>query len=150
MGFGQCTLIQCKTFRHPHFKALLLPLENVPHTLRKTIEMSNISQNIKLLRSRWRVSQQFLADYLGVSRNVVMNWERGRSVPDHTALSHLSRLSGISIGDIASLELDPATIPAQPPMEFVSADYIDKRLEQIEGLLSKIDNKIDKIKGVKG
>lgn len=112
--------------------------------------MKQLGENIRKMRSRWHMSQRAFADLLNVSRNVVMNWERGRSVPDHTALSHLSRLSGISIGDIASLELDPATIPAQPLMEFVSADYIDKRLEQIEGLLSKIDNKIDKIKGVKG
>ena len=110
--------------------------------------MEHFAQNIKVLRGRWHLSQQAFAYFLGVSRNVVMNWERGRSMPDHTALAHLSRLSGVSIGDITSQELTPDMLPAQPPMEFVSADYIDKRLEQIEGLLSKIDNKIDKIKGV--
>jgi transcriptional regulator with XRE-family HTH domain len=111
--------------------------------------MNHIAKNIRTIRTKLGMRQQQLANSLGVSRNVVMNWERGRSVPDYTALSYLSRLSGIAIGDITSQELDPASIPAQPPTDFISADYIDKRLGQIEALLTGIDNKLDKITGVK-
>lgn len=44
-------------------------------------EVSEIGQNLKNIRQKAGLSQEVFAEYVGVSRQTVINWERGNSVP---------------------------------------------------------------------
>jgi len=53
--------------------------------------------NIVKLRCRAGLTQEELADLLGVSRNAVAKWEAGNGIPSVRNLITLSRLLGVSI-----------------------------------------------------
>ena len=63
-----------------------------------------IGENIQFLRKRRRVSQEALAEQLGVSRQTVAKWEAGESAPD---LEMASRLSQAFDVDLESLVNEP-------------------------------------------
>jgi DNA-binding transcriptional regulator YiaG len=48
--------------------------------------------NIKDLRARAKMSQQALADSLGVTRMTIIRWEQGQSKPSALACRQLHRL----------------------------------------------------------
>lgn len=66
------------------------------------------------------LSQEALAERLGVSRQAVSKWERGESSPDTDNLIALARLYNISL-DALLLGQD-APVPGQPPAAFSEAD----------------------------
>ena len=59
--------------------------------------MNSISQNIKTYREQNNLTQQQLADRLGVTHQTVSNWENGRSVPNLDTLSDISKKLNIDI-----------------------------------------------------
>ena len=52
--------------------------------------MNSISQNIKAYRKNNNLTQQQLADHLGVTHQTVSNWESGRSMPNIDTLTHIA------------------------------------------------------------
>lgn len=48
------------------------------------------AQDIKRLRNELKVTQQALADFLGVHVTTITRWERGQMIPDHIAQMALS------------------------------------------------------------
>ena len=65
--------------------------------------MMNIGNQIKNLRLEKKVTQEELAEYLGVSAQAVSKWETNASTPDITLLPGLSTYFGISIDELFSL-----------------------------------------------
>ena len=59
--------------------------------------MNSISQNIKTYRKQNNLTQQQLADRLGVTHQTVSNWENGRSMPNLDTLSDISKKLNIDI-----------------------------------------------------
>lgn len=55
-----------------------------------------IPQKILTLRKQQGLSQEALAERLGVSRQAVSRWERGTALPDAENLAGLSRVLGVS------------------------------------------------------
>lgn len=53
---------------------------------------------LRMLRRSKKLSQEGLADELGVSRQAVCNWERGASLPDVASLPFLAKALGVPIG----------------------------------------------------
>ena len=53
-------------------------------------------------RRRRKISQQELADLLGVTRNTVINWEAGKSSPDLEKIPAICEALGIPAGDLFS------------------------------------------------
>ena len=51
-----------------------------------------IGEKISHLRAAYNMSQETLAEKLGVSRQTVAKWESGESVPDLTMASAISAL----------------------------------------------------------
>lgn len=58
------------------------------------------------LRKSHGLSQQALADRLGVSRQAVSKWERAESSPDTDNLIALAQLYGISVDDMLSGDIN--------------------------------------------
>lgn len=56
----------------------------------------NIADRIQALRKQQGLSQEELADRLGISRQAVSKWESGQSTPDLERIVALSQLLGVS------------------------------------------------------
>lgn len=59
-----------------------------------------IGKNIRFLRQQKRLLQRKLAADLNVGKNVISNWECGRTPPSTEDLEALSKFFGVSIDEI--------------------------------------------------
>ncbi len=62
--------------------------------------MNNIGEAIKNLRAKRGMSQDALAEMVGVSRQAISNWENGKTQPDAEALVKLGAIFDISVDAI--------------------------------------------------
>ena len=60
----------------------------------------NIGQNIMNLRKSAKLSQEQLAEKIGVTRQTISNWELGESSPDLKQGKELSNLFNVSLDDL--------------------------------------------------
>lgn len=60
----------------------------------------NLSDNIIRLRRERRITQEELADFLGVSKAAVSKWENAQSTPDLMLLLELSAYFGTTIDEL--------------------------------------------------
>lgn len=60
------------------------------------------AENVKMLRKQAGMSQEQLAEKLGVSRQAVTKWETGAGIPDIENIMAISALFDISIDDLLS------------------------------------------------
>ncbi len=75
----------------------------------------HLSEKIQLLRKQQGLSQEALAEQLGVSRQAVSRWETGSALPDAGNLLQLSRLFGVTADSLLSDDCDPTPpVSAQP------------------------------------
>lgn len=58
------------------------------------------SEIFKQLRQERDLTQEALADYLGVSFQAVSKWERGESYPDIEILPEIAGYFGVSVDDL--------------------------------------------------
>ena len=59
-----------------------------------------IGENIKARRTQLRMSQEYVADQLGISRQAVAKWEAGKSEPSPANLMELSALLELSMEEL--------------------------------------------------
>ncbi|MBQ2954187.1 MAG: helix-turn-helix transcriptional regulator [Clostridia bacterium] len=71
-----------------------------------TIESAN---HLAELRRAHGLSQEDLAEQLGVSRQAVSKWERAESSPDTDNLIALAQLYGVTLDELLGLRLPPET-----------------------------------------
>lgn len=72
-----------------------------------------LNQILVSLRKRDGLTQEQLAEKIGVSRQAVANWEKGESTPDISNCISLANLFGVSIDELVG-HSDPST-GAIPP-----------------------------------
>lgn len=60
----------------------------------------NLSENIKRLRQQKGITQETLADFLGVTFQSVSRWERGDGYPDITLLPLMASFFNVSVDDL--------------------------------------------------
>lgn len=77
-------------------KALRKYLSSRPEREERQENAKHIGQVIKNHRVRCNMTQEFLADRLGVSRQVVSKWEKGQSDPSTTNLIALAKIFDIT------------------------------------------------------
>lgn len=65
------------------------------------MEEECISNNIKLLRKKYNLTQQELANQLSVSRSVVAKWENNHVKPDISSLLKIAKTFDISLDHLA-------------------------------------------------
>ena len=73
-----------------------------------------LSENIYKLRCRHKMSQEDLAEALGVSRQSVSKWENGNAVPDLDRLVKLSELFGVSLDQLVNGNENPRAAESLP------------------------------------
>ena len=60
----------------------------------------SLGENLKEHRVRCKMTQEFVAESLGVSRQAVSKWENGTSDPSTSNLFALAKLFGVSVEDL--------------------------------------------------
>ncbi len=66
----------------------------------------NLGNKIKKLRTECSVTQENLAEYLGISFQAVSKWETGTTMPDITMLPRLAAFFGVRIDELFSIDHD--------------------------------------------
>ena len=65
--------------------------------------MEHIGQKIKDLRKKADLTQDRLADYLGVTARAVSKWEVGQTAPDLSLIAPLCRVLGCSADELLGI-----------------------------------------------
>ncbi len=100
-----------------------------------------LSENIKRLRLKKELTQEILAEFLGVTSQSVSNWERGESYPDITMLPEIAGFFKVSVDEL--LGVNRAEDEVEINKELEAYDNIrDKelKLEIINRLKDKFPN----------
>lgn len=101
-----------------------------------------LADKIILLRKKAGMSQEELADHLGVSRQSVSKWEGAQSVPDLNRILELSRIFGVTTDCLLKDEeevSDPVKEPDTPLLRRVSMEEANAYLQiiyQVKGSIA--------------
>lgn len=68
------------------------------------MENLNFSKNLSSLRKKRKITQENLADYLGITKAAVSKWELNQSYPDITLLPIIAGYFGITIDELLGYE----------------------------------------------
>ncbi len=75
---------------------------------------SNIAANLRHLRKANRMSQEEVAEKIGVSRQAVAKWENGDSLPDLINCEALADLYDVSLDDLVRYDAEAEGMPIPP------------------------------------
>ena len=81
-------------------KALLKYLHTGEIRREKSVVRKCLGEALKENRIRCQMTQEFVAEHLGVSRQAVSKWENGTSDPSTSNLLSLAKLYGIDAADL--------------------------------------------------
>ena len=73
------------------------------------------SDNLVQMRKILQMTQEDIAERLGVTRQSVAKWEAGESIPDLDKCKQLADIFGVSLDDLANYEPDENLGLAVPP-----------------------------------
>ncbi|MEG2303694.1 MAG: helix-turn-helix transcriptional regulator, partial [Niameybacter sp.] len=65
----------------------------------------SLGEKIKALRKQKNISQETLANYLGLSFQAVSKWENALAMPDVTLIPAIASFFGVSIDDLFDFNL---------------------------------------------
>ena len=66
----------------------------------ETVVQQTLGERLKTVRMRYNMTQEFVAEQLGVSRQAVSKWESGKAEPSTANLLALAKLYDISVEDL--------------------------------------------------
>ena len=81
-------------------KALRKYLKSEPVRKETAVVRRSLGEALKAHRTDCKMTQEFVAEHLGVSRQAVSKWENGTSDPSTSNLLALAKLYGISAEDL--------------------------------------------------
>ena len=81
-------------------KALWKYLKSEPVRKENATVRRSLGEALKAHRTECKMTQEFVAEHLGVSRQAVSKWENGTSDPSTSNLLALARLYGISAEEL--------------------------------------------------
>ena len=100
MAFGLIMLGLFITIIVLVIRALLKYIKSKDIRKEKEITKKSLGEAIQEHRTRCKMTQEFVAETLGVSRQAVSKWENGTSDPSTSNLIALARLFGISAEEL--------------------------------------------------
>lgn len=74
----------------------------------------NIASNLRFLRNRNRLTQEEVAERIGVTRQAVAKWESGDTLPDILNCESLADLYGVSLNDLVRYDPEERGMPIPP------------------------------------
>lgn len=80
--------------------ALLRYLKTSNVRKEKAVVSKSLGEILKVYRTRCQMTQEFVAETIGVSRQAVSKWENGTSDPSTSNLFALAKLYGISVEEL--------------------------------------------------
>ena len=108
-----------------------------------------ISENIKILRERYGITQKELAEIAGVTDKAVSTWELGINEPRMGVIQKIADKYGLqksSLIEDGGMELKKTTSKPErkeeKPAETGELNPLDKRIIELFGLLSEQNRKI--------
>ncbi len=81
-------------------RALLKYLKSKEVRKEKAVIKRSLGETLKFHRTQCKMTQEFVAETIGVSRQAVSKWEKGDSDPSTSNLFALAKLYGISAEEI--------------------------------------------------
>lgn len=75
---------------------------------------NNIAANLRYLRNKNELSQEQVAEKIGVSRQAVAKWENGDSLPDIINCDALAELYDVSLNDLVRYDPEKEGMPIPP------------------------------------
>lgn len=81
-------------------KALRKYLKSEPVRKETAAVRRSLGEALKVYRTECKMTQEFVAEHLGVSRQAVSKWENGTSDPSTSNLLALAKLYGVSPEDL--------------------------------------------------
>ena len=81
-------------------RALLKYLRTKDVQEEKRIVKKSLGETLKEYRTKCKMTQEFVAETIGVSRQAVSKWEQGVSDPSTTNLLALAKLYGVSAEEL--------------------------------------------------
>ena len=81
-------------------KALLKYLRSGDVRKEKSVVRKSLGESLKEHRVRCQMTQEFVAEHLGVTRQAVSKWENGSSDPSTSNLLALAKLYSIDAADL--------------------------------------------------
>src|SRR5690625_1043554 len=75
---------------------------------------NNIARNLRYLRNSHGLSQEEVAEKIGVSRQSVAKWENGESLPDIIKCEALADLYQVSLNDLVRYDPEKEGLPIPP------------------------------------
>ena len=109
-------------------------------------EYMQLSTKIKQLRTKANLTQEQLADELGISPQSVSKWENGVSLPDITLLPTISEIFGVSIDELFDLTVEQKLNRIENRMDLEDELPHDVFKEYEEFLKSQINDENHKLR----
>ncbi len=89
-------------------KALLKYLRTADARRERTQIRRSLAETLKEHRTRCKMTQEFVAEAVGVSRQAVSKWETGTSDPSTANLLQLAKLYGVAPEELLNAAADDA------------------------------------------
>ena len=103
----------------------------------------NLGEKIYQHRRQLGLSQEALAEQLGVTRQAVSKWELGTSAPELETVVSLARTFGVTT-DYLLCDIEPIAKTEVPPAEPEKTDWLDR----LPGFIGKMFRKFGWLAGV--
>lgn len=102
--------------------------------------MNLLTELLKKLRKKKKLTQSAVAEYLGVDRVTYTNYELGNRKPDAETLKKLSILYGVSVDYLIGNTTKPNRVTA-PELQDYGIEWVELRKEAVAAGLSAEDIK---------
>ena len=91
----------------------------------------NFSENITRLRHEKKITQEQLADFVGVTKSSVSKWEKKQSMPDVLLLPQLAAFFDVSIDELLGYEPQLSTEQMQKIYSELAAEFATAPFEKV-------------------
>lgn len=100
-----------------------------------TMEFLHFSENITRLRQAQGLTQEVLADHIGVTKASVSKWERGQSLPDAPVLAELASFFGVTLDELVGYEPQLGREQIRRIYRELAEDFAKKPFAEVMGRL---------------
>ena len=91
----------------------------------------NLAENLKKIRKENNLSQEQLAEQLGVSRQSVSKWESGQAYPEMDKVLQLARMFNLNIDDLLNQDIKEISTEKKSKID------INKYIDDFLGFITK-------------